>query len=188
MRRPSVFLSSIAAALCLALGLAACGESDPAGVGGTSLVSEEAVEGEPLELGELSYNVQITRFLNPDDPEDEEYLVGLPPAEPGTSYLGVFMVIENESEEPLASASDFTVVDTLHEEFELVESESPYALEIGAEVPAEGELPLPNTTPATGPNQGSLLVFLVSDEVSENRPLQLEIESSEGDGGITLDI
>jgi hypothetical protein len=140
MRRPSVFLSSIAAALCLALGLAACGESDPAGVGGTSLVSEEAVEGEPLELGELSYNVQITRFLNPDDPEDEEYLVGLPPAEPGTSYLGVFMVIENESEEPLASASDFTVVDTLHEEFELVESESPYALEIGAEVPAEGEL------------------------------------------------
>ena len=45
----------------------------------------EVVEGEPLELGELDYNVQITRFLNPDDAEDAEYLVGQPPRRPGTS-------------------------------------------------------------------------------------------------------
>ena len=41
------------------------------------------IEGEPLELGELRYNVQITRFLNPDDPEDQGYLVGQEPPEPG---------------------------------------------------------------------------------------------------------
>lgn len=188
MRRLRLPITSLAAALALAGALAACGESDPAGVGGTSLVEEEAVEGEPLELGELGYNVGLTRFLNPDDPEDAEYLVGLPPAEPGTSYLGVFMVIENHSSEPQPSADSYVVADTLHNEFELVESESPYALDVGAEVPGEGQLPLPNTTAATGPNQGSLLIFEVSDDVSENRPLVLEVESAEGSGGITLDI
>jgi hypothetical protein len=190
MTRRRALLPSLVAAAALAAAVSACGEeeADPAGVGGTSVVHEEAVEGEPLELGELSYNVQITRFLNPDDPEDTEYLVGLPEPEPGVEYLGVFMVIENDSEEALPSADEYIVTDTLGEEFELVESESPYALDVGLEVPAEGELPLPNTTAATGPNQGSMLIFEVAATVSENRPLQLEIDSSEGSGGIVLDI
>ena len=68
----------VALAVCLAAlagGLAACGD-DVRRVASASDVTEEAVEGEPLELGELSYNVQITRFLNPDDTEDAEYLRG----------------------------------------------------------------------------------------------------------------
>jgi hypothetical protein len=183
-RRPASILFS----LLLAAGLVACGEEDPAGVGGTSVVHAEAVEGEPLELGELGYNVGITRFLNPDDLEDAEYLVGLPDPEPATAYLGVFMTIENESDVARPSASNYLVSDTTGAEFEPVESESPYALDIGAEVPAEGELPLPNTTAQTGPNHGSMLVFLVDDTVSDNRPLVLEVEGFEGDGEIILDI
>lgn len=181
-------LSVAVAGVVLALG--ACGEEDedPAGVGGTSVVEEEAVEGEPLELGDLEYNVQITRFLNPDDPEDQEYLVGLPEPAPGESYLGVFMVISNESEEDHFSADEYVVTDTLGQEYEQLEIESPYALEVGAEVPAESQLPIPNTTAATGPNQGSLLVFLVDDDVSENRPLTLEIAGEDASGGIVLDI
>ena len=176
------------AGLVLVGALSACGDEDPSGVAGASVVNEEAVEGEPLELGEVSYNVQITRFLNPDDAEDSEYLVGQPPAPPGTSYLGVFLVIENESDEPRPSATDYTVRDTLDEEFEFAESESPYALEVGAEVPADGQLPIPNSTAATGPNQGSLLIFPVADDVSENRPLKLEIETFDGVGEVILDI
>jgi hypothetical protein len=168
----------LALALCAAVVATGCGEEEETHV----------VEGEPLELGELSYNVQITRFLNPDDPEDEEYLVGLPEAPSGYSYLGIFMVISNESEEPLDSADEFIVMDTLGEEFEQVEIESPYALEVGAVVPAEGEIPIPNTTAATGPNQGSLLVFEVPDDVSENRPLELEVDGADASGGIVLDI
>lgn len=52
--------ASIALVLVVSLAIAACGEEE----------THEVVEGEPLELGELSYNVQLTRFLNPDDPED----------------------------------------------------------------------------------------------------------------------
>jgi hypothetical protein len=55
-------------------------------------------------------------------------------------------------------------------------------------VPAEGQVPLPNTTAATGPNQGSLLIFVVDDAVSDNRPLRLEIQTFAGDGDVILDI
>jgi hypothetical protein len=176
--RPVAILISVLAALALAGAVSACGEEE----------ETEVVEGEPVEVGELSYNVGLTRFLNPDDNEDAEYLVGLPEAEPGTSYLGVFLTIESESSEPQASADRYTVHDTLDTEYETVESESPYALEIAAEVPAEGELPLPDTTAATGPNQGSLLIFHVDDAVSENRPLTLGVEASAATGEVVLDI
>jgi len=188
MRRLAPALLALTAILIAGF-LSACGgDEDPEGVGGASVVNEEAVEGEPIEIAGLSYNVQITRFLNPDDTEDAEYLVGQPPAKPGTSYLGVFMVIKNESGDARPSATNYTVVDTLHEEFESVESESPYALDVGAEVPADGQLPIPNTTAATGPNQGALLIFPVSDDVSDNRPLRLEIQTYDGTADVILDI
>ena len=176
--RPVAILISLLAALALAGAVSACGEEE----------ETEVVEGEPVEVAELSYNVGLTRFLNPDDNEDAEYLVGLPAAEPGTSYLGVFLTIENETSEPRASADRYTVHDTLDTEYETVESESPYALDVAAEVPADGDLPLPDTTAATGPNHGSLLIFHVDDEVSENRPLRLGVESSAGSGEVILDI
>jgi hypothetical protein len=176
--RPVAFPLSLLAALALAGAVGACGEEE----------ETEVVEGEPLEIADLSYNVGLTRFLNPDDNEDAEYLVGLPEAEPGTSYLGVFLTVENETEDPLPSATGYTVHDTLDNEYETVESESPYALDIAAEVPGESELPLPDTTAATGPNHGALLIFLVADEVSENRPLMLDVEASDGSGEVVLDI
>lgn len=145
-------------------------------------------EGEPVKVANLDYNVQITRFLNPDDAEDAEYLAGEPPAPPGKSYLGVFLVIDNQTDIERPSATQYTVTDTLGNEYDTLESASPYALEIGAEVPAEQQLPLPDTTPYAGFNKGSLLIFEVDDEVSENRPLRLQIDSFAGTGEVTLDI
>jgi hypothetical protein len=176
-RAPAAFLPCLLA-IALAVALGACGEEE----------ETEVVEGEPVALGELEYNVGLTRFLNPDDVEDAEYLAGQAAPGPGVAYLGVFLVIENESEEPQPSADSYVVHDTLDTEYEALESESPYALELGAEVPAEGELPLPNTTAETGPNDGALLIFEVDDSVSENRPLELEIESDAGTGKVILDI
>ena len=176
--RPVAALLAVLVAVALAGAVSACGEEE----------ETEVVEGEPVEVSDLSYNVGLTRFLNPDDNEDAEYLVGLPQAEPGTEYLGVFLTIENETEDPLPSAHAYTVHDTLANKYETVDSESPYALDIGAEVPGESELPLPDTTAATGPNHGSLLIFLVDDSVSDNRPLELDIQTFGGDGKVTLDI
>ena len=179
MRRVSI-LATLASVLAAALVLAACGGEEP---GGT-----EGAEGEPVVLDDVSYNVGITRFLNPDDPEDAEYLVGQAPAPGGTYYLGVFLEIINESDETKTTADDYTVTDTLDNEYHPIPSESPYALDIGGELDDEGELPVPDTTAQTGPNQGSLLIFHVDDDVSDNRPLTLEIESGGETAEVTLDI
>jgi hypothetical protein len=179
MRSRPVAIAALAALAALAVTLSACGSEE----------TTDVVEGEPADLGELEYNVQITRFLNPNDVEDAEYLVGQPEPEPGRSYLGIFMTVINKNkDDAFPSAHGYTVVDTLGNEFEPTDSESPYALDIGAEVPQESQLPIPDSTAATGPNQGALLLFLVDDTVSENRPLELEIDSPDGSGVVELDI
>lgn len=172
---PAVLLAALFAAVAL---LSACGAES----------HSEVVEGEPLELGGLHYNIAITRFLNPDDVEDAEYLEGQPQAPAGMAYLGVFLTIRNETDEDLRSASSYTVVDTTDTEYEPIESDNPYALDIGAIVPADSSVPVPGSTAAAGAIQGAMLLFLVDQDVSENRPLELEIESDGEEGLVELDI
>jgi hypothetical protein len=183
LMRPRIAALALAllSAVVLAGTLSACG-------GGNGSDESLVSEGEPIQIGDLQYNVQITRFLNPNDTEDSEYLVGLPPAPPGKEYLGVFMVITNDTDVPRPSATDFVVNDTLGNTYDWIESESPYALDVGSDVPRKGQLPLVDSTAGTGPNQGSLLIFLVSDSVSDNRPLEMDIKTFGGDGKVTLDI
>lgn len=180
MRRnmPIVLLVGV---LVAALGLLA-------GCGGEE-TEREAVEGEPLELGELLYNVQITRFLNPSNRDDAAYLEGLEEAPPGEEYLAVFMRINNEGSEPEQVPSSFTVRDSRDAEFEPLELENPFALDFGAVIEPGGTVPAPDTPAASGPIKGSMVLFLVDQSASENRPLKLEIPSSDGESGeITLDI
>ena len=196
---------AIAALLLVALSgvAAACGSEEELHV----------IEGEPLETGDVSYNVQITRFLNPDDPEDQGYLVGQERLEPGKGYLGVFLTIENEGDEAFDVPSEFIVTDTEGTEHEPIPSTSPYALQLPGqepdfgtltesdedletvedlqplEVPADGEIPIPDTTAAEGVIGGALLLFVVEQQVTENRPLELEVPTEDGETGIIeLDI
>ena len=192
----SLALVLVAAALAV---LAGCGEEEEV----------EVIEGEPIELGDLSYNVQITRFLNPGDPEDQGYLTGLEPPPANQAYLGVFLTIENEGSETAEIPDGMRVVDTQGNEYEPVPSESPFALPLpgeaetgttgpGAIAPSDqnptaiepgGELPEPDTIPSYGPIGGSLLLFRVDETVSENRPLELEIPGESGETGrVELDI
>jgi hypothetical protein len=180
--RAKVALSLGLVALLAAIPLAGCGEKE-------GEEAFEAVEGEPLHLGDLIYNVAITRFMNPNETSDMEYLVGQPPEPPEQSYLGVFLLITNDSDdEAFPSADEYHVSDASGRIYEPLESESPYALELGATVPADGAIPEPDTTAAAGPVQGAMLLFLVDDDVSEERPLELEIADPEGTGLVELDI
>lgn len=177
-RRPVTALLALALAV---LALAACGgEEEP---------ELDVIEGEPIEFEDVSYNVVISRFLNPDDEEDAAYLEGQPPAPPGEEYFGVFMQIHNEGEETITLPEDMTVIDTLDTPYRPLESESPFTLELGAEVPPEGEVPVPNSVAADGPTQGSLVLFRLEESSTENRPLELEIPLSSFETGIIeLDI
>jgi hypothetical protein len=168
-------------ALLLVFGtaLSACGGEETEG---------HAVEGEPLELGELIYNVQITRFLNSDNVEDANYLDGQEPAEPGQQYLGVFIRILNEGDEAATIPEEFEIVDTRGNTFQALESESSFALEPGAEIEADGEYPPYDTPARSGPIKGAMLLFLLDDESIENRPIELEIPGDGEDGTIELDL
>ena len=176
-------LAVICAVFGLALPIAGCGDEH------SDDEIPEVVEGEPLELGELVYNVAITRFLNPNIVEDSAYLEGAPEEPRGMSYMGVFILIKNEGDTEVPSAANYAVVDGSHRVYRPVEGvETPFTLDVGATVPVEGEVPAADTVAAAGPTQGALLLFLVDDDVSEERPLELEVSTVLGKGLIELDI
>jgi hypothetical protein len=148
----------------------------------------DVAEGEPVELGDVSYNVQITRLLNPNDREDSAYLEGEPEPNPGQAYLGVFMTVENEGDEPAQVPARFDVLDTRDNTYESVETDNPFALVLGSEVGPGEELPAPDTPAASGPIKGAMVLFLLPEGVGENRPLELEIPAPEATGRVELDI
>jgi hypothetical protein len=171
----------LAVALALAAIAAGCGSDE----------HELTVkEGEPIELDDLSYNVQITRLLNPADGEDKAYLAGQPNPPRGKEYLGVFMQVHNEGDSPRTLPRDFIVRDTGGKEFEPVPSESLFALELGGRMKADATAPEPESTAANGVIQGAMVLFLVNADVTESRPLTLDIPSSSGGevGEVELDI
>jgi hypothetical protein len=173
---------ALAFVIVLALvGVAGCGNS----------LGKEGDEGEPIQLGELEINVQLTRFLNPTDHEDKSYLVGQPlPAPAGKAYLGVFLTMKNhaDSETQIPSTAQMTVVDTTGAGYQAVPSQTPFAAPLGTTLAGHGEIPVPDSPAESGPAQGSIVLFLVDQGVSENRPLKLEIEHDGETGDITLDI
>jgi len=148
----------------------------------------EVVEGEPVELGELSYNVTFSRFLNPDDNEDSAYLVGQPPPPEASAYFGVFFEVQNESEEPQALAKSLTIEDADGETFDAIPSESLYALPLGGEVESQEQVPVLDSTPEQGPIEGALVLFELPESASQNRPLILTIPGPGGPAEVTLDL
>ena len=155
---------------------------------GYSSDSKDVVEGEPVKLGDLQYNVIFSRYLNPNDAEDSAYLVGQPPPKQETTYFGVFFEVQNKSEESQSLPDSFTIEDSQKETYESLVSESLYAFPLGGEVESQEQIPVLDSTPEQGPIEGSLVLFLLPDSASQNRPLTLEIPSADGTGKITLDL
>ena len=149
----------------------------------------DVVEGEPVKLGDIHYNVIFSRYLNPNDTEDSAYLVGQAPPEPETTYFGVFFEVQNETEETKPLPDKFTIEDSEHELYESLASESLYAFPMGGEVEEHEQIPVLDSTPEQGPIEGSVVLFLLPDDASQNRPLVLEIHSPDGETGeVTLDL
>lgn len=179
LRRFALPLLAALALSALTFGVTACGYESH---------EKHVEEGEPVRLGELSYNVIFSRFLNPNDNEDEAYLVGQPPAPEGSAYFGVFFEVQNESEEPQFLADTLTAHDADGQKFEVLPSESIYALPLGGEVESQEQIPVLDSTPQLGAIEGSVAIFLLPASASENRPLTLEIPGPDGPGEVTLDL
>ena len=182
--RHNNWLRGMFLALIVALfgfGVAACGSEHEEKTG--------IVEGEPVALGPLEYNVLFTRPLNKADVEDSEYLVGQPDPPPGETYVGVFVKIENTDEDEAHRLPEsFKLETTSGQEFENIESDSIYALQTGTEVPPLGDVPEIDSTPQVGPIQASMLLYLMDDPAMEERPVELHIEGEEGPATVELDL
>ena len=164
----------------LGVGLAACGYSSD---------SKDVVEGEPVELGELKFNVTFSRYLNPADNEDSSYLVGQAAPPPGYTYFGVFFEVQNESEESQTLPSTLTIADAGDQTFDVLPSESLYALELGGEVEPEEQVPVLDSTAQQGPIEGSVAIFLLPASASDSRPLTMHIPGADGENAeVTLDL
>jgi hypothetical protein len=173
MLRTSVLALAFAV---FALALAGCGNKE-------DFTTVAETEGVYLDVGGLVYQVQLSRFLNPGDVEDKEYLTGLAegvdPQLPGDEiWFGVWMRVKNYSKQTLRPTSTFTIVDTEENKYEPVAIDgtiNPFVYEPTPLGPAQ-VLPLPDTAAASGPIQGSLILFRLKTDTLPNRPLKLEIE------------
>ena len=179
-------LLAVLAIAASSAGLAACGEEEA-----PNLRAEN--EGAYIEVGELKYQVQLSRPLNPGLRADAELLSGLPESvqrlPPDTQWFGVFVRVENETDEAHPSSQEFTIEDTQGATFEPipVDNLAAYRPEL---VPARALIPNEQTIASFGQTQGALLLFQVPVQTLENRPLELLVQSPDGgtQGSIDLDV
>ena len=184
MRRVAAFLLLCAAALVLA----GCGDKE-------SVVKTAETEGVTVDVGGLQYQVQVSRFLNPNDIEDSYYLRGLPAGtdlDPGKDavWFAVWMRVKNPSGETLTPTSTFTVSDTEGNKFEpvVIDGKQNPFIYLPGPLPHSKVLPDPNSPPGSGPVQGALILFKIDAPSLQNRPLVLTIGDGEEAATVDLDL
>lgn len=156
----------------LALGLAACGhkQSHPTSADG---------EGVYVDAGPITYQVQVSRQLNPFAAADYWYLVGksTTPPTPDQMWFAIFLWAKNQTEVPAKTSDQFDIVDTqgtVYRPIVLNPAQNPYAWVPRTLQPNQTE-PAPDTVAFNGPTQGSELLFKLNNTVYSNRPLTLQI-------------
>jgi hypothetical protein len=167
----------------LALVVAGCGQEDEPR-------TTAETEGLYVEVGGLKYQIQMSRYMNPNDIEDQEYLTGLPEstAEPDAdeTWFGVWVRVENESDEPRPAADTWEIHDTQENIYRPIPVDTEineFVFEPG-DVPPGAVWPLADTAAGQGPTQGLLLLFKVTTESLQNRPLELRFSAGpQGDVG-----
>jgi hypothetical protein len=161
----------------LAITLGGCGRTTLTGVSQDEL----SAGGEPyFNLGNVTYQIEISRQLNPFGVEDVKYLTGVQGAQDLSAdqlWFGVFLWAKNQTKQVQDSADTFEIVDsegTVYHPTALNASVNPYAWTSQALSQNQIE-PLPGSTASDGSTGGGLILFKLNQSVYENRPLTLEI-------------
>ncbi len=162
--------------LAVSLGIGACGighkVSHP-----TTADSEQIY----VDAGRVTYQVQITRALNPYATEDSQYLAGVAadqlPLAPDQLWFGVFLWAKNQTKSYVTTSDTFKIIDsegTVYTPTPIDTAVNEYAWTAQKLAP-QGTEPGPDTTAFYGPTQGGLILFKMSDSIYSNRPLTLLI-------------
>ncbi len=178
-------------ALTLAVGLTACGhkEAHPSSADANN-------DGSYIDAGPLTYQLQISRELNPYSTEDSAYVKGLPSGTTGPTanqlWYAVFLRGLNQTHHDQTTLGSFEITDTQGDTFyplKLDPNLNPFAWTPQTLAPNQIE-PGPNTVASSGPTQGGLLLFKLNTSVYSNRPLTLWLLGSSGKklGSISLNL
>jgi hypothetical protein len=172
-------LATFAVLVLLVLG--GCGSSHTKVTTGT-YAGESGASAPYLDVGPLTYQVQLSRQLNPYDIGDSPYLQDLPPAEQrleaGQEWFGVFIQVYNHNSRahPAASPPTVTILDTQGNLYVPVEPgpSNQFAYR-GGLVPGNGRLPELDTVASSGSTQGALLLYKIQTVSLDNRPLTVRV-------------
>ena len=161
----------VVGALLVVLGTTACGR--------IAHPTSADTEGVYVDAGPLTYQVQISRELNPFNIEDKEYLSGVsaPRPTPDQEWFAVFLWAKNETQSDHVTTNSFDIKDTIGNRYYPIPinaAVNPYAWTATALKPL-GIYPQPDSTAYFGPTQGGELLFKLNSSVYSNRPLTLEI-------------
>jgi hypothetical protein len=194
-------LSILACALVVALAVAACGSSSvkqattqPAALSGHE-VGNEINDGSYIQAGPITYQLQISRELNPYSVQDKPYVQGLPagfaPPTANQLWYGVFLWAKNQHHKPYRTAANFKIVDTqgiTYYPIKLNPALNPFVWQ-PTTLPYEGTSPGEDTIQSQGESQGGLLLFKLNSSSYSDRPLTLYILNHRGQklGSISLD-
>src|SRR4051794_2763790 len=182
---------SVLALALLALVIARCGNAPKTGTDSAQAGSAVAdTEGIYLDINHLKYQIQLSRYMNPNDVEDAEYLKGLPSGEAQPSadetWFGVWVRVQNVTDQTHPTADNWEIRDTQGNIFRPIPLDTnvnPFAFQKGVDLPPGGVLPNPSSAAGQGPIQGSLLLFKVKDDSLQNRPLELRFTNGQQGGG-----
>jgi hypothetical protein len=179
----------LACILGLALGVGACGQ--------VAQPSSAENDGVYVDAGPVTYQLQVSRELNPYTTEDRQYLVGLPSGTTSTGltanqlWYGVFVWAKNLTGKSQTTSENFSIVDSNGDTYYPIHLDTTinqWAWTTQVLGPS-GVEPAPNTTASFGPTQGGLVLFKLPTTVYSNRPLTLQIVASSGQKGtISLDL
>jgi|SRR5215211_898811 len=178
---------AVALSLALVASLGACGNKQ-------SKTLRAETEGIYVDLGDLTYQVEISRPLNAADIEDREYLRGVSDQlGPEDVWFAVFVRVQNESGKTQKPATQFDISDTQENEFH------PVSIDTKANdfaynpvvLPDKGLLPNVDSIAAQNSIGGELLLFKMPRTALDNRPLELKIHDpndSQSIGTVNLDV
>jgi hypothetical protein len=170
-----------------AAALSACGNKE-------ETIKSAKTEGIYVDAGNITYQVQISRQMNPHDVEDRTYLTGIPPQRQGlpreATYFGVFIRATNETDAAAQTAERFEIRDTQEHTFRPIPQarSNPFVYR-AANLGPDKILPDPASVAGSGVIGGSLILFKLPIQSFQNRPLEFVITSPQGDRAtVDLDV
>jgi hypothetical protein len=190
----------LACALAVVFAVTACGSSKhapskPGALTGHE-VGNEVNDGSYIQAGPITYQLEVSRELNPYSIQDAPYVKGLPAGFPPPTanqlWYGVFLWAKNQHHKAYRTSDNFEIVDsqgTVYRPIKLNTALNPWAwtsqlLQKNDTEPGE------NSVQSEGESQGGLLLFKVDNSVYQNRPLMLYVLNHNGQklGSIFLDL